>query len=321
MNTDEVSYNGVPDNSYQSRNGKRDKRRKFNDFEVRSYADEDLIAGIKEHYPDDIEKSIIRFDLVKKYLITDKNILYSTHNFTRGYTSTEKAEYKNARLKEEEYNHKILHEGVLPHPDEAKITRWEEQRKKYNDTCYRIDTKRKQIRLTRLSDRATVPVSFSDAYSYTDEQLQKLKELGVERKHQGIRDKVEALGYTVKEYNNHFKVKRFDTSSKTWKTDYIEYTGLYFLINRNALISSILQGELCQKGMTWQDGLQKTIKRGRPYPNFTFIDSNGDIHSYETMKHAATEHFEVSTKTLYRSLKAKCGNDFIISGETYSLLT
>ena len=116
-------------------------------------------------------------------------------------------------------------------------------------------------------------------------------------------------------------MKRFDTSSKTWKTEYIEYTGLYFLINRNALISSILQGELCQKGKTWQDGLQKTIKRGRPYPEFTFIDSNGDIHSYETMKEAATEHFEVSTKTLYRSLKAKCGNDFIISGETYSLLT
>ena len=300
---------------------KSQKKRCFNDFEIESYSDEDIIAGIKEHYPDDIENSIIRFDLVKKYLITDKNILYATHNFTRGYTATEKAEYKNSRIKAHEYLLKSAIAHADPNPDETAILRWERLAEQYQMTCDFIDNARKQMRLTRLSDRATVAVSFSDTYSYTDEQLQKLKELGVERRHQGVRDKVEALGYTVKEYNNHFKVKRFDTSSKTWKTDYIEYTGLYFLINRNALISSILQGELCQKGKTWQDGLQKTIKRGRPYPNFTFIDSNGDIHSYETMKHAATEHFEVSTKTLYRGLKAKCGNDFIISGETYSLLT
>ena len=320
MRNQTSNYNGDTTNTL-TYHDKSQKKRCFNDFEVRSYADEDLIAGIKEYYPDDIEKSIIRFDLVKKYLITDKNILYATHNFTRGYTATEKAEYKNARIKAHEYLLKSAIAHADPNSDETAILRWERLAEQYNNTCYLIDTKRKQKRLTRLSDRATVAVSFSDAYSYTDEQLQELKELGVERKQQGIRDKVEALGYTVKEYNNHFKVKRFDASSKTWKTDYIEYTGLYFLINRNALISSILQGELCQKGKTWQDGLQKTIKRGRPYPNFTFIDSNGDIHSYETMKDAATEHFEVSTKTLYRSLKAKCGNDFIISGETYSLLT
>lgn len=314
------NYNGDTANTL-TYHDKSQKKRCFNDFEIESYSDEDIITGIKEHYPADIEKSIIRFDLVQKYLITDKNILYSTHNFTRGYTATEKAEYKNARIKARDYLLKSAVAHAAPNPDETAILRWERLAEQYNNTCYLIDAKRKQKRLTRLSDRATVAVSFSDAYSYTDEQLHQLKQLGVERKHQGIRDKVEALGYTVKEYNNHFKVKRFDDSSETWKTEYIEYTGLYFLINRNALISSILQGELCQKGKTWQDGLQKTIKRGRPYPNFTFIDSNGDIHSYETMKHAATEHFEVSTKTLYRSLKAKCGNDFIISGETYSLLT
>lgn len=321
MNADEVIYNGVPDNTYQSRNGKGNKKRKFNDFEIESFSDEDIVTGIKQHYPADLDNSITRFFLVKKYLITDKEVLYATHNFTRGYTATEKAEYKNARIKAHEYLLKSAVAHAQPNPDEKAILRWEHMAQQYQKTCDFIDNARKQKRLTRLSDRATVAVSFCDAHSFSDEQLHELKELGIERKHQGIRDKVEALGYTVKEYNNHFKVKRFDASSKTWKTQYIEYTGLYFLINRNALISSILQGELCQKGMTWQDGLQKTIKRGRPYPEFTFIDSNGDIHSYETMKEAATEHFEVSTKTLYRSLKAKCGNDFIISGETYSLLT
>ena len=321
MNEDEVIYNGVPDNTYQSRNGKGNKKRKFNDFEIESYSDEDIVTAIKQHYPADLDNSITRFFLVKKYLITDKEVLYATHNFTRGYTATEKAEYKNARIKAHEYLLKSAVAHAHPNPDEKAILRWERLAEQYQKTCDFIDNARKQKRLTRLSDRATVAVSFCDAYSFSDEQLQQLKELGIERKHQGIRDKVEALGYTVKEYNNHFKVKRFDTSSRTWKTDHIEYTGLYFLINRNALISSILQGELCQKGKTWQDGLQKTIKRGRPYPDFTFIDSNGDIHSYETMKQAATEHFEVSAKTLQRSLKAKCGKDFIISGETYSLLT
>ena len=321
MKTDEVIYNGVPDNTYQSRNGKGNKKRKFNDFEIESYSDEDIVTAIKQHYPADLDNSITRFFLVKKYLITDKEVLYATHNFTRGYTATEKAEYKNARIKAHEYLLKSAVAHAQPNPDEKAILRWERLAEQYQKTCDFIDNARKQKRLTRLSDRATVAVSFCDAYSFSDEQLQQLKEYGIKQKHQGIRDKVEALGYTVKEYNNHFKVKRFDTSSRTWKTDYIEYTGLYFLINRNALISSILQRELCQKGKTWQDGLQKTIKRGRPYPEFTFIDSNGIIHSYETMKEAATEHFEVSTKTLYRSLKAKCGYDFIISGETYSLLT
>lgn len=321
MKTDEVIYNGVPDNTYQARNGKGNKKRKFNDFEIKSYSYKDIVTGIKQHYPADLDNSITRFFLVKKYLITDKEVLYATHNFTRGYTATEKAEYKNARIKAHEYLLKSAVAHAHPNPDEKVILRWEHLAQQYQKTCDFIDNARKQKRLTRLSDRATVAVSFCDTYSFSDEKLHELKELGIERKNQGIRDKVEALGYTVKEYNNHFKVKRFDVSSKTWKTQYIEYTGLYFLINRNALISSILQGELCQKGKTWQDGLQKTIKRGRPYPEFTFIDSNGDIHSYETMKDAATEHFEVSTKTLYRSLKAKRGNDFIISGETYSLLT
>jgi len=94
----------------------------------------------------------------------------------------------------------------------------------------------------------------------------------------------------------------------------------YFLINRNALITSILQGELCHKGKVWQDGLQVSIKRGRPYPPFVFLDNQGIIHSYDTMKDAANEHFKVSAKTLQRSLKKKIGNTFIINGEDYTLL-
>lgn len=35
-------------------------------------------------------------------------------------------------------------------------------------------------------------------------------------------------------------------------------------INRNALITSIMQGKLCHKGKVWQDGLQVSIRRGRP---------------------------------------------------------
>lgn len=295
-------------------------KRNFDDFEIESYYDHDIVAGIQGHYPADLDTSITKFFLVPKYLITDKQVLYATHNFTRGYTATEKAEYKKASIKAQEYLLKSAVGHASPNPDDKAIQRWELLARQYQKTCNFIDYSRKQKRLTRLSDKATVAVSFNDAYSFRDEEQEVLKQQGIQVKHQGIRDKVEALGYTVKEYKNHFKVKRFDTSSKTWKTDYIEYTGFYFLINRNALISSILQGELCHKGKVWQDGVQKVIKRGRPYPEFTFIDSKGIIHSYETMKEAATEHFEVSAKTLQRSLKAKCGNDFIISGETYSLL-
>lgn len=321
MNEKEIIHDGVSDNTYQSRNGKGNKKRKFNDFKIESYSDEDIIKGIIKHYPDDIENSIIRFDLVSKYLITDKNVLYATHNFTRGYTCDEKIEYRHAHLKFEEYTSKLSKAKVSGGFDEKVITGWKKKCQEYLDVCYTINTNRKQKRLTRLSDRATVAVSFNDTFSFSDEDRKTLNENNISVKHNGIRDKVEALGYTVKEYTNPFKVKEYDVESRKFKTTYIEYTGLYFLINRNALITSILQGKLCHKGKVWQDGVQKTIKRGRPYPEFTFIDSNGDIHSYETMKDAATEHFEVSTKTLYRSLKAKRGNDFIISGETYSLLT
>ena len=299
---------------------KDNAKRKFDDFEIESYHDHDIVAGIQGHYPADLDTSITKFFLVPKYLITDKQVLYATHNFTRGYTATEKAEYKNASIKAQEYLLKSAVGHASPNPNEKAIQRWERLAHQYQKTCDFIDCSRKQKRLTRLSAKATVAVSFNDAYSFSDEEQKVLKQQGIQVMQQGIKDKVEALGYTVKEYKNHFKVKRFDTSSKTWKTDYIEYTGFYFLINRNALISSILQGELCHKGKVWQDGVQKVIKRGRPYPEFTFIDSNGIIHSYETMKRAATEHFEVSAKTLQRSLKAKCGKDFIISGETYTLL-
>ncbi len=317
MKRNTQNYDGVSAYTFPN---KKQKKRNFNDFEIRSYADEDIIAGIKKHYPDDIENSIIRFDLVNKYLITDKNVLYATHNFTRGYTCDEKIEYRHAHIKYEEYTAKLTKAKVSGGFDEKAIKGWKKKQQEYLDTCYAIDTNRKQKRLTRLSDRATVAVSFNDAFSFSDEDRKTLNENNISVRHNGIWDKVEALGYTVKEFTNPFKVKEYDVVSGKFMTSYIEYTGFYFLINRNALISSILQGELCQKGKTWQDGLQKTIKRGRPYPNFTFIDSNGDIHSYETMKQAATEHFETSAKTLYRSLKKKCGNTFIIKGETYTLL-
>ena len=310
-------YEGVSAYTYSD---KKQKARQFNDFEIKSYTDEDIITGIKEHYPDDIENSIIRFDLIKKYLITDKHVLYATHNFTRGYTSTEKAEYKNARLKAEEYKSKLTIAEAAGCSDKKSMTRWQKKRQEYLAACYAIDEGRKQKRLTRLSDRATVALSFNDAYSYSDEQKRELAERGVEVKTLGIKDKVEALGYTVKEHTNRFKIKVYDTLSRTFRTEYLEYQMFYFLINRNALITSILQGELCHKGKVWQDGLQVSIKRGRPYPPFVFLDNQSIIHCYDTMKDAANEHFKVSAKTLQRSLKKKIGNAFIINGEDYTLL-
>lgn len=250
-------------------------------------------------------------------------MLYATHNFTRGYTATEKAQYKNARLKVEEYDTKLAVANACEsgYPAEKTITRWKELRQEYLATCSAIDAARQQKRLTRLSDRSTVAVSFNDAYSYTDEQRRELAEHGIEVKTLGIKDKVEALGYTVREYTNRFKIKEYDTLSRTFKTEFIEYQGFYFLINRNALITSILQGELCHKGKVWQDGLQVSIRRGRPYPPFVFQDKQGIIHSYDTMKDAANEYFKTSAKTLQRSLKKKIGNTFIINGEDYTLLT
>ena len=214
------------------------------------------------------------------------------------------------------------YEGVsaYTYSDKKSMTRWQKKRQEYLATCYAIDEGRKQKRLTRLSDRATVAVSFNDAFSFSDECRKTLNENNISVRHNGIRGKVESLGYTVREYTNHFKVKEYDVESRIFKTSYLEYTGFYFLINRNALITSILQGELCHKGKVWQDGLQVNIRRGRPYPSFVFQNNKGDIHSYDTMKEAATEHFETSAKTLQRSLKKRDGNTFIINGETYTLL-
>lgn len=65
-------------------------------------------------------------------------------------------------------------------------------------------------------------------------------------------------------------------------------------------------------------GKQKTYTY--PYPPFVFLDNQGVIHSYDTMKDAANEYFKVSAKTLQRSLKKKIGNAFIINGEDYTLL-
>lgn len=156
-------------------------KRKFDDFEIESFKDEDIVKGIQKHYPEDINSSITKFYLVKKYLITDKGILYSTHNFTRGYTATEQAEYKNASIKADDYNLKILCESAMPNPDAKKIKRWKEIQQQNLDTCFRIDCDRKQKRLTRLSERTTVVISFNDAYSLSDEDAKFLKENNISK--------------------------------------------------------------------------------------------------------------------------------------------
>lgn len=96
-----------------------------------------------------------------------------------------------------------------PNPDEKAIQRWERLARQYQETCNFIDSSRKQKRLTRLSDRATVAVSFCDAYSFRKEEQEDLKQHSIQVKQQGIKDKVEALGYTAKEYDNTLQDKAF----------------------------------------------------------------------------------------------------------------
>lgn len=99
-------------------------KRNFDDFEIESYHDHDIVAGIQGHYPADLDTSITKFFLVPKYLITDKQVLHATHNFTRGYTATEKAEYKNASIKAQEYLLKSAVGHAHPNRDEKAILRW-----------------------------------------------------------------------------------------------------------------------------------------------------------------------------------------------------
>lgn len=216
-------YDGV--GSFRSVSIRKKPTRRFKDFEIRSYANADIIAGIRWHYPADLDTSITKFNLISKYLVTDKGVLYATHNFTRGYTATEKACYKNARLKVEEYDTKlaVANASESRYHEKKAITRWKKLRQEYLATCSAIDDARKQKRLTRLSDKSTVAVSFNDAYSYSDEQKRELAEQGIEVKTLGIKDKVEALGYTVKQHTNRFKIKVYDTLSRTFRTEYLEY--------------------------------------------------------------------------------------------------
>lgn len=79
-------------------------------------------------------------------------MLHATHNFTRGYTATEKAQYKNALLKVEEYDTKLAIADATGRDDTKTITRWKKLRQEYLATCSAIDEARKQKRLASLSD-------------------------------------------------------------------------------------------------------------------------------------------------------------------------
>lgn len=201
--------------------------------------------------------------------------MFSTHNFTRDYTRAEKAEYKNAQIKFDELSDKIT-VAQKNKADEKDIERLENKRKEQLNIISFIDENRQQKRLTRLSQKSTLTLYFSDTFSFSVDDLQTLKENGIEVTNikQGIKYILENKGYTVKQKTNAYKRMIYNNKSRRFQNEIIEYQSFSFLINRQALISSILQGDICNKGKTWQNGSQVEIERGRKKKPFKFFDSN-----------------------------------------------
>lgn len=316
------TYNGSEDNSVfiQGNFSTKKHKRKYNDIEIASFDKADIISAIKQNYPHDIENDIHKFFLINKYIVTDKGVLFSTHNFTRDYTRAEKAEYKNAQIKFDELSDKIT-VAQKNKADEKDIERLENKRREQLNIISFIDKNRQQKRLTRLSQKATLTLYFSDAFSFSDDELQTLKENGIEVTNikQGIKYILENKGYTVKQKTNAYKRMIYNNKSRRFQNEIIEYKSFSFLINRQALISSILQGELCNKGKTWQNGLQVEIERGRKKKPFKFFDSNNKSYQYDSILEAATQFFNCNKRKLERAIAKSANGKFIIDKVEYQI--
>lgn len=278
---------------------------------------------MSEHFTDDFDLTFYFAPFNQKYFVTDKGVLFSITPFLRGYNNIDLVELRQAskqisRLKKRFDLDKVkasddfLSKQILERIDEAETD--------YTETKNRINQERIIYTLTRLSDKKNTIQFYFDGISKHDFDLY-LNNNGIEYKPKN-QDDFEKLGYTIKRELNERTKQVFNQQTGQAETITYPFYTFSFHINRQALITSIYKGELCQKGYTWIDDEQVKIELGRKGNKFSVIDEKGERYDFDSIKDFVKHFFnnENCVRGLRKALKNRIDNHFTFKNRHFWLV-
>lgn len=297
---------------------KESGRRNYNEVTLPNEKRETIISTINKHFGFAINENFVFCPYSKKYLVTDKGYLFSITHYTRGYLNEEKIRISNAWKEYERHQPWLFNLDNLN--DDDPLSAGIKQRitsalANYKSVRKEVENARRITKLHLFSDKTTVEFSI-------DGRL-----LSEEERSKGVREAYtphnapffQSLGYEVKQQeelgrskNTYDPVKGKITEIST---PYISY---FVLINKNALITSTLQGKLAKKGYTWKDGKEVAIRQGRKPVPYTIFDDKGEIHNCISQSDLAKK-LNVSTRALRDALSKRNGKELTIKGRSYTL--
>lgn len=299
--------------------GKRNKNCKA----IQQNTRQAISEALSEHFTDDFDLTFYFAPFNQKYFVTDKGVLFSITPFLRGYNNIDLVELRQAskqisRLKKRFDLDKVkasddfLSKQILERIDEAETD--------YTETKNRINQERIIYTLTRLSDKKNTIQFYFDGISKHDFDLY-LNNNGIEYKPKN-QDDFEKLGYTIKRELNERTKQVFNQQTGQAETITYPFYTFSFHINRQALITSIYKGELCQKGYTWIDDEQVKIELGRKGNKFSVIDEKGERYDFDSIKDFVKHFFnnENCVRGLRKALKNRIDNHFTFKNRHFWLV-
>lgn len=299
--------------------GKRNKNCKA----IQQNTRQAISEALSEHFTDDFDTTFYFAPFNQKYFVTDKGVLFSVTPFLRGYSNIDLVELRQAskrisRLKKRFDLDKVkasddfLSKQILERIDEAETD--------YTETKNRINQERIIYTLTRLSDKKNTIQFYFDGLSKHDFDLY-LNNNGIEYKPKN-QDDFEKLGYTIKRELNERTKQVFNQQTGQAETLTYPFYTFSFHINKQALISSIYKGELCQKGYTWIDDEQVKIELGRKGNKFSVIDEKGERYDFDSIKDFVKHFFnnENCVRGLRKALKNRIDNHFTFKNRHFWLV-
>lgn len=299
--------------------GKRNKNCKA----IQQNTRQAISEALSEHFTDDFDTTFYFAPFNQKYFVTDKGVLFSVTPFLRGYNNIDLVELRQAskrisRLKKHLDLDKVkasddfLSKQILERIDEAETD--------YTETKNRINQERIIYTLTRLSEKKNTIQFYFDGLSKHDFDLY-LNNNGIEYKPKN-QDDFEKLGYTIKRELNERTKQVFNQQTGQAETITYPFYTFSFHINKQALISSIYKGELCQKGYTWIDDKQVKIELGRKGNKFSVIDEKGERYDFDSIKDFVKHFFnnENCVRGLRKALKNRINNHFTFKNRHFWLV-
>ena len=287
---------------------KESGRRNYNEVTLPNESRDTIISTINKHFGFAINENFVFCPCSKKYLVTDKGYLFSIAHYTRGYYNEEKSRIRNAWKEYERHQPWLFNLDELDDDDPLSADikrRITSSLENYKSVRKEVENARRITKIHLFYAKTTVEYSI-------DGRL-----LSEEERSKGVIDAYtphnalffQSLGYEVKQQEELGRSKiTYDPVKKEITEISTPYISYFILINRNALITSTLQGKLAKKGYTWDEGKEVVIRQGRKPTPYTILDDKGEIH-YCISQSDLAKKLNVSTRALRDALSKSNGKE------------